>query len=195
MHHHGYLWTGPKARFDQEALRRPPHPEPPPPGSRPELIARYREVTGEFPVSDLPPLETAYWLLKPGSLVRGTWRSAQEAAAWIRRQLEGFAGRFAGEEQSDRVARDALVASVVERLGHGGDVSLGFYLERPAFLSLSLVTCSPNRARPELPCPLGESASPVAAPQATQPEQPHHHDHQRHRPPGDVRPAGHRTVR
>ncbi len=28
VHHHGYLWTGPKDRFDEEALRRPPHPEP-----------------------------------------------------------------------------------------------------------------------------------------------------------------------
>ena len=25
MHHHAYLWTGPKERFDDEALRRPPH--------------------------------------------------------------------------------------------------------------------------------------------------------------------------
>lgn len=195
MHHHGYLWTGPKARFDQEALRRPPYPEPPPPGSRPELIARYREVTAEFPVSDLPPLETAYWLLKPGSLVRGTWHSAQDAAAWTRRQLDAFAGRFAGEARSGRGARDALVASVAERLGAGGDVSLGFYLERPAFLSLSLVTCSPNRARPELPCPLGEPVSPVAPPQPPQSEQPHHHDHQRHRPPLDGRSAGHRAAR
>lgn len=195
MHHHGYLWTGPKARFDQEALRRPPHPEPPPPGSRPELIARYREVTAEFPASDLPPLETAYWLLKPGSLVRGTWHSAQEAAAWTRQRLDEFAGRFAGETWSGRRAPDALVASAAERLGTGGDVSLGFYLERPAFLSVALVTCSPNRARPELPCPLSESASALAAPQSPQPEQPHHHSHQRHRPPGDVRPAGHRVVR
>ncbi len=192
MHHHGYLWTGPKARFDQEALRRPPHPEPPPPGSRPELIARYREVTAEFPVSDLPPLETAYWLLKPGSLVRGTWHSAQESAAWVRRQLDAFARRFAGEAQSGQRARDALVASVVERLAAGGDVSLGFYLERPAYLSLSLVTCSPNRARPELPCPLPEST--IAAPPPSPTEHPHHHDHQRHRPPCDARPAGQRTA-
>ncbi|MFF3910620.1 hypothetical protein ACFYZJ_32820 [Streptomyces sp. NPDC001848] len=34
MHHHGNPWTGPKERFDQEALRRPPHPEPPPVGSK-----------------------------------------------------------------------------------------------------------------------------------------------------------------
>ncbi|MFE9610295.1 hypothetical protein [Streptomyces sp. NPDC006012] len=156
MHHHGYLWTGPKARFDQEALRRPPHPEPPPAGSRPELIQRYREVVAEFPRSDLPPLETAYWLVKPGSLVRGSWPEPTAAAGWLRERLAEYASRFAAEAQRDDTYRAALVASAVQRLASGGDVSLGFYLERPAFLSLALVTCGPNRARAELRCPLGE---------------------------------------
>jgi hypothetical protein len=49
VHHHGYLWTGPKAHFDQEALRRPPHPEPPPPGSRPELIQRPNRANLDLP--------------------------------------------------------------------------------------------------------------------------------------------------
>ena len=39
-------------------------------------------------------------------------------------------------------------------LGSGADVSFGFYLERPSYLSLALVTCSPNRGNPELRCPL-----------------------------------------
>ncbi|MEV6500920.1 hypothetical protein [Streptomyces prunicolor] len=34
--------------------------------------------------------------------------------------------------------------------------SYGFYLERPSYLSLALVTCSPNRAMPELACPVLE---------------------------------------
>ncbi|MFJ4548618.1 hypothetical protein ACIP4X_05220 [Streptomyces sp. NPDC088817] len=154
MHHHGYLWTGPKARFDQEALRRPPHPEPPAPGSRPELIQRYREVAAEFPASDLPPLETAYWLLKPRSLVRGTWPDPGEAAAWLGDRLTEYTHRFASEAQRDAGRLASLAASAAERLGSGGDLSLGFYLERPAYLSLSLVTCSPNRADLDLPCPL-----------------------------------------
>ncbi|MEU8468169.1 hypothetical protein AB0F30_09620 [Streptomyces sp. NPDC029006] len=98
MHHHAYLWTGPKARFDREALRRPPPHQPPPPGSSPEA-------------------------------------------------------RFASEAYRAPGHRAALVTAAVERLGSGGDVSLGFYLERPAFLSLALVGCSPNRTRPELTCP------------------------------------------
>jgi hypothetical protein len=143
VHHHGYVWSGPKERFDQEALRRPPHPEPPPAGSRPELIQRYREVAAEFPTSDLPPLQTAYWLIKPRSLVRGTWEEAAE-----------YAPRFASN--SDRApARLAwLVNAAAEQLHSGTDVSYGFYLERPSYLSLAVVTCSPNRANAELACPV-----------------------------------------
>lgn len=154
MHHHAYLWTGPKPRFDQEALRRPPHPEPPPPGSRPELIQRYREVAAEFPTSDLPPLETAYWLVKPRSLVRGTWPDPAAGASWLKHQLAAYAPRFADGTQRDTGRLATLAASAATRLASGHDSSYGFYLERPAYLSLALVTCTPNRARPNLPCPL-----------------------------------------
>ncbi|GGZ70906.1 hypothetical protein [Streptomyces bluensis] len=154
MHHHGYLWTGAKERFDQEALRRPPYPEPPPAGSKPELIQRYREVAAEFPTVDLPPLETAYWLIKPRSLVRGTWDGAKEAAAWLGNQLAECAPRFASERDRDTTHLIMLVSSATELLDSGADVSLGFYLERPSYLSLAVVTCSPNRSRHELACPV-----------------------------------------
>ncbi|MGX9891355.1 hypothetical protein [Streptomyces sp. NPDC002276] len=154
MHHHAYLWTGPKARFDQEALRRPPHPDPPPPGSRPELIQRYREVAAEFPTADLPPLETSYWLIKPPSLVRGTWVAPADAAAWLGDQLAAYRTRFANAAHRDARHLAALVASATARLASGHDSSYGFYLERPTYLSVALVTCTPNRARPNLPCPL-----------------------------------------
>ncbi|WP_046506858.1 hypothetical protein [Streptomyces odonnellii] len=154
MHHHGYLWTGPKVRFDQEALRRPPYPEPPPAGSKPELIQRYREVAAEFPTSDLPPLETAYWLVKPRSLIRGTWGEAKEAEAWLRERLAEYTHRFASETDRDTAYLALLVNSAAERLDGGTDVSLGFYLERPSYLSLALVTCSPNHSKPELVCPI-----------------------------------------
>ena len=153
MHHHGYLWTGPKQRFDQEALRRPPHPEPPPAGSRPELIQRYREVAADFPTVDLPPLETAYWLIKPRSLVRGAWGEPKEAAAWLGERLAEYAPRFDSERARDTTQLATLVDSVAARLYSGTDVSFGFYLERPAYLSLAVVTCSPNRSNPELACP------------------------------------------
>ncbi|MER5941196.1 hypothetical protein ABT121_28170 [Streptomyces sp. NPDC001928] len=159
MHHHAYLWTGPKERFDNEALRRPPHPEPPPPptpndpaGER--LLQRYREVLAEFPASDLPPLETAYWLVKPRSLVRGTWDHAKEAAAWLGEQLAEHAHRFAYEHDRDTNRLRRLTDSAARRLATGADVSYGFYLERPAYLCLALVTCSPNRSMPDQSCPL-----------------------------------------
>ncbi|MFJ5301514.1 hypothetical protein [Streptomyces sp. NPDC088350] len=155
MHHHGYLWAGPKERFDQEALRRPPHPEPPPAGSRPELIQRYREVAAEFPTSDLPPLETAYWLLKPDSLVRGTWQDAKEAASWLGERLAEYAPRFASERDQDASRLARLMSSAAEQLHSSADVSYGFYLEQPSFLHLAVVTCAPNRAASALPCPLG----------------------------------------
>ncbi|MFF8016242.1 hypothetical protein [Streptomyces sp. NPDC007929] len=154
MHHHAYLWTGPKARFDQEALRRPPHPEPPPAESRPELIQRYREVAALFPTSDLPPLESAYWLVKPRALVRGTWPDAKAAAAWLGDRLTEYAPRFASEAQRDDRRLTALVASACERLASGADVSLGWYLERPSYLFIALVTCSPNRLGSEFTCPV-----------------------------------------
>ncbi|MFE7442632.1 hypothetical protein ACFU7X_19515 [Streptomyces chartreusis] len=158
MHHHGYLWTGPKERFDNEALRRPPHPQPPPPttpndpaGER--LLQRYREVAAEFPTADLPPLETAYWLVKPRSLVQGTWDEPKEAAIWLGERLAEHAHRFAYEHDRDARRLSRLVDSAAERLAAGVDVSHGYYLERPAYLHLALVVCSPNRARSVLPCP------------------------------------------
>lgn len=143
-----------KERFDQEALRRPPHPDPHPAGSRTELIQRYREVAAEFPTSDLPPLETAYWLIKPRSSVRGTWRKAKEAAAWIAEHLAAYAHRFASERDRDTSRLARLVDAAAEQLHSGADVSYGFYLKRPAYLSLAVVTCSPIRAKPGLACPV-----------------------------------------
>ncbi|MEU9113301.1 hypothetical protein AB0D04_16350 [Streptomyces sp. NPDC048483] len=160
MHHHGYLWTGPKQRFDEEGLRRPPHPEPPPAagpddGERYRLHDRYRDVVAEFPHTNLPPIETAHWLMKPVTSVLGTWEGAREAAAWLGEQLAQYAPRFDSGAHRGTAHLATLGSSAAERLGWGGDVSLGFYLERPSFLSLALVTCSPNRSLPELRCPIG----------------------------------------
>ncbi|MGW7823432.1 hypothetical protein ACWGLF_36115 [Streptomyces puniciscabiei] len=157
MHHHGYLWTGPKERFDNEALRRPPHPDPPSAGSKPELIQRYREVALEFPTSDLPPLETAYWLIKPPSAVRGTWDEAKEAASWLGERLAEYASRFASERYRDTTGLARIVHAAAEELHSGADVSYGFYLERPCYLSLAVVTCSPNRYHAALGCPIATS--------------------------------------
>ncbi|MEU2713350.1 hypothetical protein [Streptomyces sp. NPDC007205] len=153
MHYHGYLWVGAKERFDQEALRRPPHPEPPPAGSKPELIERYREVAAAFATVDLPPLETAYWLVKPRSLVRGTWEEGKDAATWVGARVAEYAPRFASEWERGCIDLARRINCLAETLDSGGDVSLGFYLERPSYLSLAVVTCSPNPSKHELTCP------------------------------------------
>lgn len=134
-------------------MRRPPHSDPPPADGKAELIQRHKEVKAEFPVVDLPPLETAYWLIKPRKLVRGTWEEPKEAAAWLGERLAEYAPRFASETDRDSMRLAVLVNSTAEQLCWGRDSSHGFYLERPAFLSLALVCC-PNRVMPELACPL-----------------------------------------
>jgi hypothetical protein len=111
-------------------------------------------VAAEFPASDLPPIETAYWLVKPRSLVRGSWDDTQEAAVRPGRRLAEYAPRFAAAAQRHAGHLTALVASVRERPASGGDVSPGFCLDRPSYLSPAIVACSPHRERGDLPCPL-----------------------------------------
>ncbi|MFF5130168.1 hypothetical protein ACFY41_24925 [Streptomyces syringium] len=159
MHIHGYAWLGEKKAFDKEALRRPPHPDPPMPalpgdvaGQR--LVERYREVVAEFDVTDLPPFLTAHWLMKPASMVKGTWEEPKEAGEWLGLQLAEFAPRFASEGEREVTRLVLLVNAAVERLTWGGDVSLGHYLKGTVFHSVALVICSPNRTSPDLLCPV-----------------------------------------
>ncbi|WP_058045090.1 hypothetical protein [Streptomyces roseifaciens] len=155
MHFHGYLWTGDKAVHDKESVRRPPSSTEPASTSPPEVIQRYREAVTEWRVTGVPPMQTAHWLLKPAAFVRGTWDDPERAAAWLGDRLVEHAPRFAAKADRGSAWQAALVAAAAERLGWGGDVSHGFYLERPVFLSLALVTCSPNRAMADQPCPAG----------------------------------------
>lgn len=157
MHFHGYLWAGDKAVFDKESIRRPPSPVEPVGSSAPDLVERYRQAVAEWQVTGVPPLETAYWLVKPAKLIRGTWGHPKEAAEWLGERLAEYAPHFALPIGPERIADK--VAYAAKTLGWGGDVSLGSYLRRPKFLSLALVTCSPNHAAPEQLCPAGEPAS------------------------------------
>ncbi|MFI7100094.1 hypothetical protein ACIBK8_12120 [Streptomyces sp. NPDC050161] len=174
MHHHGYLWVGPKrlpergarpygadggegdgVHFDREGIRRPPPVMEPAATSPPDVIERYRRAAIEWRTSEVPPIEVALWLTKPRTAIRGTWQEPEGAAAWIAEQLALHTARFASEQDREaaRLARKADAAG--DRLARGQDVVYGFYLGRPLFLSLGVVTCSPNRARAELGCPLG----------------------------------------
>ncbi|MFJ4962949.1 hypothetical protein ACIP6P_10955 [Streptomyces sp. NPDC088729] len=152
MHHHGYAWLGEKATFDKESVRRPPG-QAPTATSEKEVHDRYRQAVAAFPASDVPPIQTAHWLMKPHSTIRGIWEDPGEAGTWLGRQLAAFSPRFASAQDREAIRLALLVEAAVERLGHGGDVSLGHYLAGTIFHSVALITCSPNRAAPELPCP------------------------------------------
>ncbi|MCQ8770076.1 hypothetical protein [Streptomyces telluris] len=161
MHVHGYLWTGEKTTFDKESVRRPTPSSAPTATSPDEVQQRYREAVAEWRTAGVPPIETAYWLLKPARLIRGTWEEPEDAADWLGRQFAEHAPRFVSEHDRDTTRPVALVGSAAERLARGGDVSLGFYLRGALFLSVALVGCSPNRTEPELSCPLARSEPPA----------------------------------
>ncbi len=152
MHHHGYAWLGEKKTFDKESIRRPPG-QAPTVTSEKEVHDRYREAVAVFPTTDVPPIQTAHWLMKPPSMIRGTWGEPKEAGEWLGLQLAEFAPRFASEQDREVTRLVLLVKAAVERLTWGGDVSLGHYLKGTVFHSVAVVTCSPNRAAPDLPCP------------------------------------------
>ncbi|GHF36390.1 hypothetical protein GCM10010218_17410 [Streptomyces mashuensis] len=152
MHHHGYAWLGEKKTFDRESIRRPPG-QAPTAGSEKDVVDRHREAVAAFPTSDVPPIQTAHWLLKPASMIRGTWEEPEDAGEWLGLQLAEFAPRFASAGDREVTRLVLLVRAAVERLTWGGDVSLGHYLNGTVFHSVALVTCSPNRAAPGLLCP------------------------------------------
>lgn len=62
---------------------------------------------------ELPPLETAYWLIKPRSLVRATWDEAKEVASWLGGQLALYSARFASQVQRATTHLAHLVNSAV----------------------------------------------------------------------------------
>ncbi|RKN09664.1 hypothetical protein [Streptomyces radicis] len=152
MHIHGYEWLGEKATFDREGTRRPVEREPTPQSPQ-DVIERYRRAAAEFPTSEVPPLETALWLMKPTAVIRGTWTEPKEAGEWLDLRLAELAPRYASAGDRDATRLTARVKAAVERLARGGDVSLGHYVKGTVFHSVALVTCSPNHTRPTLPCP------------------------------------------
>ncbi|MER8154353.1 hypothetical protein [Streptomyces sp. NPDC094472] len=159
MHIHAYSWLGEKALFDRESLRRPPdRPRPPATAADEEYYRedqeRYRTLLETFRHSELPPLETSLWLLKSPALIRATFEEPKDAVAWLGRELTEHAPGFLSHQEADTARLARLVTTAADRLTHGTDVSFGFYLGRTSFLSLALVTCSPNHWVPDLPCPL-----------------------------------------
>ncbi|WP_059007049.1 hypothetical protein [Streptomyces specialis] len=137
-HFHAYHWQGERRLFDQEADRRPGTP--PSPG---------------FLTNPCTPLRINHWLLRPATAITRTCADAAEAAAWFRRESERAAPAFAVED--DRATLPSRVEAAAARLARGEDVHAGWYLRGTGFLTLDTIGCSPNRADPGLPCPLGRA--------------------------------------
>ncbi len=85
--------------------------------------------------------------------MRGTWGEAKAAAVWIGEALAEHTHRFVCAYDRDATRLATLVDSAAVQLESGRDVSYGFYLEHPSYLSVAVVTCSPNRSKPALACP------------------------------------------
>ncbi|MBH5335422.1 hypothetical protein IHE55_11675 [Streptomyces pactum] len=141
MHHHGYVWLGSGHDLNKDGPRRPAHPD--------------------FGSTTVVPLEVAHWLLKPPSFIRGTWTAPAAAVAWFERQVREHAPSFTSGHERDRSA--GVIGTAAETAAGGRDVVGGWYLAGQRFLSVCLVTCSPNRTRPDIPCPTGLRLGPAAA--------------------------------
>ncbi|MFH8614255.1 hypothetical protein ACH4E8_04145 [Streptomyces sp. NPDC017979] len=135
-HHHGYTWLGSGFDLHQDGPRRAVHPA--------------------FVTNPLPPLEVAHWLLKPASLVRGTFAEPHEAAEWFAAQVRPHIASFATQPDAHPV--DDRIPAIAEQVADGADTVGGWWLTGQRFLSVSLVACSPHRLRPTYPCPVADTS-------------------------------------
>lgn len=155
MHHHGYAWLGEKQVFDKESNRRPPPSQAPTAHSPVEVMDRHRQAVAEFPTTDVPPLQTAHWLIKPPSMVRGTWEEPKEAGEWLGLQLTEFAprvrlGRGPGSDPSGAAREVGCGTADLGRMCHWGTTS-----KEPC--SIRSRSCPAPRTVPvpNCPAPLG----------------------------------------
>lgn len=131
--------------------------------SPPEVAERHRHAVTHWRITEVPPLETANWLVKSAEVVRGTWEHPKEASQWLGERLAEQRSHFASQADRDAVRLAGKVAYATETLAWGGDVCLGYYLRRPLFLSIAVVACSPNRTASEQPCPVSYRSQSTAA--------------------------------
>ncbi|MBD0674055.1 hypothetical protein [Streptomyces sp. CBMA156] len=130
MHFHGYEWAGDGRLLAKESERRP--------------------VDGSgFRLSELPPMMTGWWLLRPATRIRGTWTTPADAAEWL-------AERY-GEHAPDG---DPWLPLAVRRrhataqLAAGADVVWSRWVSDSRWSGHYVIVC-PSPAWPLLPCPVG----------------------------------------
>ncbi|WP_234311753.1 hypothetical protein [Streptomyces griseus] len=118
------------------------------------VLQRYREVSAEFPASNLPPVMSGHWLMKRSQASHErSWADPVAALDWLTKlfldnlPMEREDGRppYAGLDTKRDYALDVLPVGV--------DVSWVYYNRSGSMVSLNVVCC-PNRHHPDLTCPL-----------------------------------------
>ncbi|MFE5580553.1 hypothetical protein [Kitasatospora sp. NPDC056531] len=128
MHFHGYEWAGDGRLLAKESERRPAE-------------------GGGFGLSELPPLMTGWWLLRPDTQIRGTWETATEAVEWL-------AGRY--EEHTPGgdpwLPTEARRQRAIGQLGRASDVVWSRWVSDSRWSGHYVIACS-NKAWPRFTCP------------------------------------------
>ncbi|MBO1417820.1 hypothetical protein [Streptomyces sp. FH025] len=140
MHWHTYLWSGDGQQLKNEAPRRP-------------------EPDAGFRTSNLPPMMTGWWLLKPASLISSTASTPADAAAWLSSRYEE------NPPHRHHLPLDARTAFAAETLAAGSDVVWAHWQQEtgPRFVHLAAICC-PNRLWPAIPCPAPRAVAVNGAP-------------------------------
>jgi hypothetical protein len=107
--------------------------------------------TEAFLRSKMPPVRTGHWLMRRNQ-VAGTWTDPGEAVRWMEKQYAANPPMEGEDGKQAYVDLEAKAAYAVEALGHGVDVSWGYWTQSRALASFSVVACV-NRHLPELACP------------------------------------------
>ncbi|MER8101796.1 hypothetical protein [Kitasatospora sp. NPDC094016] len=135
MHFHGYEWTGDGRLLAKESERRP--------------------VEGSgFRLSELPPMMTGWWLLRPAAQIRGTWETAADAADWLAARYEEHA-----PGGDPRLPTEARRLRAVEQLEGAADVVWSHWVSDSRWSGHYVIAC-PHKTRPDIPCPTRHTARP-----------------------------------
>ncbi|MFJ4594362.1 hypothetical protein [Kitasatospora sp. NPDC088861] len=135
MHFHGYEWAGDGRLLAKEPERRPIE-------------------AARFGLSELPPMMTGWWLLRPAAQVRGTWETAAGAANWLAERYEEHTP--GGDPQLPFEARRLRA---VEQLEGASDVVWSRWVSDSRWSGHYVIAC-PNRIWPDIPCPIRHVARP-----------------------------------
>lgn len=107
-----------------------------------------------FQSNELPALITHQWLYRARQ-VKGTFREADKAVAWMTEQYTQNVAPMLTQRQID----DALapiefrIERAATELPMGNDIIWGYWLTNARFASITMVCC-PNR-HGDVPCPAG----------------------------------------